>query len=261
MGRRVLLFVLALVLAVAGTGIVLAYVSHADSRALAGEQTATVVVAKAKIPAGTSTEEALRKGWLGYDRFAQKAVPAGALIDTSSLNGKVALATIYDGQIVLPGLFGQPQQAASGLQIPDKMLALTISLDDPHHVGPFLLPGSQIAVFDTFTNANGASAPYLPSGAGLTNDAKADQVTRLLLPKLTVLATGASTAVAGKTSKDSTSTTSSSGNLLITVAVTQAEAQQLVLAAETGTLTCALLSDTSQVAPNGGTDVQHLFGG
>ena len=58
MKRRALSIVLAVLLAILGTAGVLAYVSHANARALAGQQAVTVLVAKGLIPAGTSAGDA-----------------------------------------------------------------------------------------------------------------------------------------------------------------------------------------------------------
>src|SRR5947209_2121679 len=62
MKRRVLIIVLAVALAAAGTGGVLAYVKNADARAIAGMKAVSVLVAQKAIPPGTTAQGALHAG-------------------------------------------------------------------------------------------------------------------------------------------------------------------------------------------------------
>ena len=67
MTRRILTIVLAIVLAIIGTGAVLIYAKGADQRALAGQKAVTVLVATQQIPAGTSASTARANGMLSAD--------------------------------------------------------------------------------------------------------------------------------------------------------------------------------------------------
>lgn len=262
MGRRLYALAGALLLAVLGVIGVITYVDGANNRALAAEQPMSVLVAKAQIPAGMPVAEAMSKGSLGLEQFARKAIPAGALRSSVGLRGEVALTTVYEGQVIMPGLFGQATAVASGISVPAGDVVISLALDEQHRVGSFLAPGSQVALFDTFTNRSATGQPFVQSGAGLTHNPPDDQVTRLLLPKVLVVATGSTTTASGP-QQSSTSTSGTSGNdlLLVSVAVSQSEAQQVILARETGVLTAALLSADSKVTPGAGTDQLHLFGG
>ena len=60
MKNRAFIIILAVLLAVCGSAGVFLYVRSADSRAIAGQQAVTVLVAKERIPAGTTAEEVMK---------------------------------------------------------------------------------------------------------------------------------------------------------------------------------------------------------
>jgi pilus assembly protein CpaB len=266
MGRRILLFTLALVLAVGGAGAVFAYVSKADSRALAKEQPVLVVTAGHELAPGTSVKEAMDKGWFTTTQVPRKTVPAGAVIDVASLNGEVALGTVYTGQIIMPALFGTQVASTSGLTLTPGTLALTVQADDPMRVAGFLTPGAEVAVFDTFNSYTGDAQPWTPSGDGITDDFKADRATRLLLPRVKVLAVGAGGSESDTGSASAASAAAATGatddpSALLTLEVVQADAEKLIQGQQTGHLYFALVNDASTLAPSGGIDNRNLFGG
>jgi pilus assembly protein CpaB len=266
MGRRILLFTLALILAVGGSGAVLTYVSKADSRALAKEQPVLVVTAAHTITAGTSVKVARSKGWFTTTQVPRKTVPDGALLDLANLTGEVALTTVYSGQIVMPALFGTQVATTSGLTLTPGTLAVTVQADDPMRVGDFLTPGVEVAVFDTFNSYTGDAQPWTPSGDGVSDDFKADRATRLLLPRVKVLAIGPGSTPAtynGATSAAANAVTGTSDDpsALLTLEVVQADAEKLIQGQQTGHLYFALVNDESKVAPGGGVDNRNLFGG
>ena len=131
----------------------------------------------------------------------------------------------------------------------------------------FVHPGSKIAIFDTFTSVDGTA--HVPDGNhGPKYDDLKVQVTRLVLPSVDVVAVGQTSAtgpLAVSTSKDSKTADSASAIpgpsdiVVITLAVTQEEAEKLVLAVQTGLVYAALLADTSVVKPAPGADTKNLF--
>ncbi|MDX6243633.1 MAG: pilus assembly protein CpaB [Frankiales bacterium] len=263
MGRRILLFTLALILAVGGTGAVLAYVSKADSRALAKEQPVVVVTAQHDIAAGTSVKDAQAKGWLVTTQIPRKTVPLGAVTDVAALNDEIALTTVYSGQIVMPSLFGTKAPTTSGLTLTPGTLAVSVQADDPMHVGSFLSPGAEVAVFDTYNSYTGDAPPWTPSGDGISEDFKVDRATRLLLARVRVLAVGTATSTGSAKSADATTAPGAAASpaALLTLEVVQADAEKLIHATQTGHLYFALVNEASKIAPSGGIDNRTLFGG
>ncbi|MEP7053638.1 MAG: Flp pilus assembly protein CpaB [Actinomycetota bacterium] len=281
MTRRIVLFIVALLLATLGMLAVLVYVRDADSRAVAANSPVTVVVAKSEIAEGTTVEEALSKGDLATQEFAASAVPSEAARTTSEFSGQ-ALTTIYKGQIVAPTLFGSPPAAPLKFPIPAGKMALAIQVSDAQHVGQFLEPGAHVAVFDTFTSSTGDKGPWTPSGDGLSQNFDNNQATRLLLDRVDVLAVGATTTVVaqnssspdtsspGTGSKDKTASDAAKSaaatpvattSVLLTLAVDQAQAQKLIHASQTGSLYFTLLSDSYTPKPAPGVDNRNLFDG
>lgn len=258
MHRRIPLFLLALVLAVAGVAAVGAYARSADARALAGQQAERVLVATAAVKAASTIDQVKKS--LTTKELPKSAIPDGALSTLTGLDKKVTATALVPGQVLVDGMFvdGTTGEAAPPLSIPDGQMAVSIALEDPMHVSSFVVPGTDVAVFDTFNAFEGnAAGSKTPSGDGISDNFKYDRATRLLLKRARVLAIG--------TSKlgDKPSGTASSGQnnqLSVTLSVSQQDAERLILAAQTGHLYLALLNDKSNTSPSNGVDNRKLFG-
>ena len=248
MKRRALTITLAVLLAVLGTGGVLAYVNHANARALAGQQAVTVLIAHQVIPAGTSAADAQAQGLLSTERLPSASVPADALAAiTPGISSLVTNADVQPGQLLLRPMLVTSLQSTSGLAIPHGMLAVALQFCVPEAVAGHLQSGSQVAVFATTLDGSSSSGnssltaqaacsgPHASSGQNVS--------TKLVLPKVTVLAVGPGTG--GQSSSTSTST-SNSGSAqsagLVTVAVSQADASKLIQLTENGLPYLALLA-------------------
>jgi pilus assembly protein CpaB len=275
--RRVLTIVLAVLLAVLGTAGVLAYVHQADTRALNQMKAVTALVAQQPIPAGTSAGAALHDGLLRSQALPASSVPSDAVSSiTPELAGLVMSGQVQSGQLLLrPMLVTAAQATATGaLAIPKGMIAVTIPLCLPEAVAGYVQPGSQVAVFDTYPTKK-ASLQESCSQSGQSNQAQGPgaAVTRIVLPRVLVLATG--TAATSGTTSTGTSTTSSggllshnnttaqtdpaapTGSVLVTMAVNQANAERLILLTRAGLPYLALLTSSSQTGFD--TGLQPLF--
>jgi len=152
--RRVLTVTLALVLAVLGTVGVLAYVHRADARAIAGMKAIPTLVAQQPIPAGTSATTALHEGLLASQQLPASSVPSDAVRSiTPDISSLVMSANVQAGQLLLrPMLVTAAQATGAGtLATPKGMVAVTIPLCLPEAVAGYVQPGSQVAVFDTYS--------------------------------------------------------------------------------------------------------------
>ena len=265
MSRRIVAVVVSLLLAVAGTLAVLAYVRSADSRALSGQQAVPVYVAQAFVPGGTTLRQAIDENLITQEMIAQDGVPENPLATASpTTESLVAVSDIQPGELVLATRFASKQATTSNLAIPDGMMAMSLSLADPARVGQFVTAGSQIAIFDTFNVQTADHADTTPAGNHLADDYARTRATRLLLARIKVLAVGstvpsttASAAASPSAAPDGTAAQLQAQ--LITVAVTQAQAEVLVQGIQTGTLYLGLLTDTSKVAPGAGVNDRNLF--
>jgi pilus assembly protein CpaB len=264
MARRSLAVLFAVSLAIIGAVLVLVYARSADARALQGQQVVDVYVATKDIPAGTSAQNAVDRGWLRKESFSQKGVPTGALTEVSGpITQQVATTDIAAGEIVLTRRFGDQQLGKAAVTVPEGSVAVTVELTDPARIGPFLRPGSRIAIYDTFNAKDGKVANAgTPNGAKLSNDKDDLHVTRVVLPSVEVLGVGDDT-LSGSAgpSDEQKSGTQSVPSALVTVAVLPGDAQRLVHATQTGELYAVLLGAGAEVkAGQSGLDTT-LFAG
>ncbi|MGI5170000.1 Flp pilus assembly protein CpaB [Spirillospora sp. CA-253888] len=263
MRRRLLALAAALVLAVAGAAAIVVHVAGADDRALAGKRAVHVLVAARRVPAGT-TGAALRTGdHLRRVRMPAETVPAEALDALDAGADALALtAELQPQQLLLRGMLARPRASTGGLDVPDGRIAVSVAVAAPGDVAGHVRPGTRIAVFDTFNVQ--AGRPGVPTGDRLADDRATNRATRVLLPRVQVLAVGSRPATTGDGGSGDESGGGSGGKagqtLPITVAVTQSEAERLVHAAQTGTLYLGLLTDSSDVRPGAGVDNRTLFG-
>jgi pilus assembly protein CpaB len=258
-----LVIIAALVIALGGSLGVLNYTRGADQRALAGQQPVMAYVAKDVVPPGTTAAAAVDDGLIVQEAIARKAVPDGVLTQVDDTSGQlVATSAIQPGELVLRTRFAAKAATPGSLAVPEGKLAVSVALDDPSHVGPFVTVGSTVAVFDTFNVAETDKNDQTPAGDKLQDRHEYTRATRLLLPAVEVLAVGDTTSTTTD-EKDKQQAASAAGGqniqLLVTLAVSQPQAEKLVHASRTGTLTAALLGPKTTATPGKGTDDRRLF--
>jgi pilus assembly protein CpaB len=225
-------------IAALGTLLVFLYVQGAEGRAKEDFEAVEVLVATQKIEQGESIDDASGK-------FEQKEVPKDSVLDGAQttlggLEGLVALTPIYAGEQIISAKWGGSVDiTASVLAIPEDKVAASVNLTDPARVAGFVNPGSQVAIV-----------------VGVEDGA----YTRTLLSRVTVLGVGGtSTITSTKTSDDGESTTEEIPQTLMTVAVTQKEAEKLFWGAQFGELSFALVTEDSKLTETGPVNEPNLF--
>ncbi len=266
MSRRVIAGVAALVIALVGALGVIAYARGADQRALAGQEAVRAYVADKEVPAGTTAGKAVKDNLISQKLIARKAVPDDVLTDISGgYEQLVATSTIRPGELIIKTRFAAKGATEGLLAVPAGKFAVSVALDDPSHVGPFVTVGSKVAIFDTFNVQETDKKDTTAAGDKLQDRHEYQRATRLLLPSVEVLGVGATTSSPDvkETQKPSDpgqpQTTDRQTLILFTLAVTQAEAEKLVHAARTGTVTFALIGSDATAAPGKGIDDRRLF--
>lgn len=276
MKRRITVVAVALVLALVGVVAIRSYVDKADARAVAGLDPVQAYVAATTVPGGTTLNDAIAQGLARLEKLPRKTVPAGAVNQvTPALGDLVTTGTLPAGSILMQSSFGPQQLHTDGLPIPKGEMAVTVSLGDPERVGGFVQPGSEIAIFDTYNTVPelgidgraGAGSQNTAAGDGLSMGELKKHVTRLLLERVSVIAIGSTVAGAAPTqtpaAADASSTdsaqSSDSGNVLVTVALRQHDAERLILASQIGKLYLGLLTKDSHVSSSPGADNTSLF--
>ena len=241
MDRRRILLIIAAVVAALGTLLVFLYVRSADARAQDSVDAVQVLTASQPIEAGESYDAALAAGKIVPKGVPRSQLLAGVQSSADALKGYVALQAILPNEQIVADKFGaNAAEVSSPLGIPDKEMAISVNLTDPDRVAGFVNPGSEVAIFVTTTGA--ADAADANTAEPVT--AK----TKILLSRVTVLGVGSTTPVTTTTTaEDGTQQTEQLPRTLLTLALTQDEAQQVILASKTLDVTFALLTKGSDV--------------
>ncbi len=244
MDRRRLLLVVAAVIAALGVALVFVYARGADTRAADKYDTVEVLTASQEIAPGESLDDALENGKVQLTHVARAQLLDGASEDSDPLRDKVALTTIYAGEQLIPAKFGAVEdvEAAAVLPIPEGKVAISVLVKDDGRVGRFIKTGAEVSVIATIIDGN---EPVL---------------TRMLLPRVTVVADGLKTFVP----EDEELSEQVEGNSqeiqrLVTLALDQREAEKVRFAEKDGELTIALLNDASKVKVGPEVNRQNLF--
>jgi pilus assembly protein CpaB len=238
-GRRLALLIAAVLVAALGTALVFAYVKKADDRAIADQQPVSVLVAKASVAPGTRVVDAANAGAFERKELPQSAVVPGALSSTDPVKDQVVLTTIFPGQQLLTGMFGATAASNASIAIPPGQIAASFSFGDPQRVAGFVQPGSNVVIFLTSSLAGGTSS------------------TRVLMPKVTVIAVGPTTIT--PPADPAQANPEAQPRAMLTLALTQKQAEQIIFAQGNGTMYLGLLNDKSQIKPGPGINAKNVF--
>lgn len=250
MSRRSVLLIVAVLIALLGTALIVLYVRGIDKRATEGQEMVEVLTASATIEAGENASAAIEAGKFETSEVRRDDFVEGALTSTTNIKDEVALGTIYPGEQILEANFGSPSQAES-LVIPDDKMAVSVELTDFERVAGFVNPGSEIAVFATDLDL----VELTPDG----EERKLPSITRIVLPRSPVLGIG-TTSVTSKTTKtDVGDETTQVAQTIVTIAVTQEEAEKLILADRATDLTFALLTEDTKSKDEPGALLVDVF--
>jgi len=251
MARRSVLLMVAVLIALIGTALIVLYVQGIDDRATKGQELVEVLVSTETLEAGETVAAAQEDGKFEKKEVRREDLVDGALSSTSSISDLVALGTIYPGEQLIAKKFGTLGDTAS-LVIPDKKIAVSVELTDWERVAGFVNPGNEIAVFAT------AATPVaiLPDG----KERKLGGITRIVLTRSTVVGVG-TTSVTSRTVRtdEGDQITEEVPKTILTIAVTQEEAEKLIHADRTTDLTFALLTDESLVRDKPGVGAESVF--
>lgn len=222
MKRRMTAAIVAVLLAVIGAAILVSYVNGANRRAAAGTVAAPVLVATARIAQGTAVADLKRL--VVSKQIPAIAVAAGAVSNLDQLTGLVNSAEIEPGEQLLTSRFADPNNvpAPGEVRIPPGLQQVAILLDSQRVLGGNIVAGATVGVFISFTQ---------PKATHLGVDHVL--VTRVqggVVPPVKKPARGAVSSAAPLPD----------GGVMVTLAVTPANAQTLVYGAEHGTIWLSL---------------------
>lgn len=251
MARRSVLLIVAVLIALIGTSLIVLYVQGIDKRATEGQELVDVLVATDAVEAGEPVDSAQEAGKFEKKQVRRVDVVDGALSSTGSISGLVATSSIYPGEQLIAKKFGSLGDTQS-LVIPDNKMAVAVELTDFERVAGFVNPGNEVAVFATPQDLS----MLLPDD----KERKLGDYTRVVLTRVPVIGVG-TTSVTSRTTKteDGDQVAEEVARTILTLAVTQDEAEKLIQADRNSDLTFALLTDDSKVEDSPGVKPGDLF--
>lgn len=258
MRRRIIGIVLAVVLAVVGTLALVRYVKSAKDDAVRPEELVQVLVVKEDVRDGAPVSEVLES--VGLVDVPRRLVAPGALSDLVGLDPTFVTATeLKEGDQILPSRFIDPQSLVT-VAVPKGLQEITFAFTPERAVGADLQPGDTVGVLFSFEpfDLNTSGTPSQSTETTVPGDptqttvapTRTPNTTHFVLHKILVTSVKFSQQDSVRASEiqsdaddESTDTTvelvvaeAPSDQLLVTMAVSAAEAEQLVFAAEFGTI-------------------------
>lgn len=239
MNRRIGGIIGAIVLALIGAVIVIAYANGADRRAESGTKVVAVYTVRSEIPAGTPAADLGDR--VGRTDLPRKAVADGAITDLKDVKGLVTGALLVKGEQLVRARFTTPsayQSSGSSVAIPAGYLSTTISLAPERAVGGVLSPGTTVAITASF-GAEGT----VPAQSGV------------ILQKVLVTNVQVTDPAAAETTDTTTDASrpgsTPQGSLLVTVALPNTDVARLIYATEHGTIWLSVEPRNAPEVPGG----------
>lgn len=262
MNRKIIGVVTALVLALVGTVALVAYVSTAEDRALEGEELVEVYVVTDRIPAGTPGAEI--DEFVAIEQVPVKVQAAGAVDNLPSIANRVAAVDLLPGEQLLDTRFVAPADVtdrAAGVVVPEDLVEITIQLEPARAIGGLVEPGQEVAVFASFEPFDLAPSVVtvdgeevaLPDAVAVEVEGKTPNSTDTILRRVLVTAVQEApdrTFSADEEEELSRVETAPIADLLVTLAVSPADAERIIFTAEFGLVWLALDSDGVPISPD-----------
>lgn len=255
MGRRTVILIVAVLIAALGTALVWLYVRNLGQEEVEGQELVPVLVAQTPIEAGTSGDAAQQAAAFTTIQIPREQLADGALSDPSTILDQVALVPIYPNEQILQQKFGTPGQQASFI-IPEGKIAASFQFSDPARVAGLVRPSSEVAIFVTTSAPEGTDV----GGPGGGDVGAGQNFTQLVLPRIEVLAAGQTTVISQTTTDaQGQETTEQIPLAILTLALTQQEAQKIIFAQSQGELYLGLLTEDSEVEIGEPISIENLF--
>jgi pilus assembly protein CpaB len=138
--------ILAILLAIAGSVLLLNYVRTADQRAADGAELVRAYIIETEVPAGTLAEEL--DEYLVIDEIPAIAAVSGRVADLSELDGLVAGVALLPGEQLLASrwMSATDANARGDVPVPEGMQSVTIALPVERAVGGAVKAGDTVGV-------------------------------------------------------------------------------------------------------------------
>ncbi|GGH93146.1 Flp pilus assembly protein CpaB [Arthrobacter liuii] len=227
MKSRMLAGVAAVVLAIIGAVLIITYANGADQRAVADMNPTGVLVVTKAVPSGSSVD--VVKASVSLQQLPGTAIAKTALNTLDNEAGTVAAVDLVPGEQLLAERLVAPQDAksSSAAKVPAGLQEVTFELEPKMVVGGRLEAGDHVAIGFSFPAGADKSKPGEPT-------------TQLALRKVLVTAVQrAPQATPTAKPTDGTNpqdTTLPQGSLMVTVAVSDVDANKIIFTTINGSL-------------------------
>ena len=211
MRGRVVAVISAILLAAVGAVLLTGYVSGADKRALAGVEATSVLVVVEPIAKGTPVSQLGNR--VSEEKYPAVAVADGALSSLDDVAGMVVTADLLPGEQLLAGRVAAPEELLlpGEVALPSGMQRVSLELDRERVVGGLISAGDTVGIFVSL-----------------------DDPERTVVALNKVLVLRVQGATAEPTSESSATEAAPGSSVMVTLAVTESQALEVVFSAEHG---------------------------
>ena len=250
MVRKVLGVLGALLLALVGTGQLVAYVRGAENRALAGEEIVEVLVVREDVPKGTDASSLA--DYVALERVPKKVRAIGGIDSLDALNGQVTAVDLVAGEQLVRPRFVAPAELVeeSLVELPDGLQEVTLSLAPYRAMGGKVKPGDSVGLFASFSLDDDRSEEEIADEENEDLRQALSETSKMILHKL--LVTNVQWEQMPQTPGEDETTSpggaielAPTGNLLVTFAVNVEQAERMVFTSEHGNVWLSAEPDTA----------------
>jgi pilus assembly protein CpaB len=259
MRRRVLILAAAAILAVFSGLAVIAYAKSADRRALTGREGKWVLLATGTIPAHTTVAQIRSRGLVRQVLMPAETVPSGSLPKLEPAQDSLSLNTsLQADQILMRGQFQTPTTPTPSptFKVPNGKIAVSVLLSVAPQVAGNVGPGDDVAVF-CMVKAKDKRFPddlrkwtitLIPKATVITVG-EAPEASPTPTPTPSASATGALSS--GLVPDATTDTSTGLQRYVVTLAVDESDAQNLITGAQQNSLYLGRLGTDATLSPPG----------
>ncbi|MBG6179731.1 Flp pilus assembly protein CpaB [Arthrobacter sp. CAN_A1] len=221
MKTRIIGAIIAVLLATVGAVFLVSYVQNSEERAFAGTETAQVLIVRdgVSIPEGTPAEDLLQL--VSQEAIPAKVVSPGAIASLDEIAGRVTSIELVPGEQLLSTRFINPDEVVQDqlVVVPEGMQEVTIQLELQRVAGGRVAPGDTVGVL---VSQEGDPTEDRPS------------ITHLTMHKVLVTNVQGSNPVEPDAVDGSSPAPVPEGSILVTLARTSPDVEEIVFAQEFG---------------------------
>lgn len=125
------------------------YVDSAQDRAFKGTELVSALVVTGDVPKGVTGDEVLSKSLVKQESVPMRYRPETALTSEDAIRGKVAIANVAKGQVLVQGMFVDPivAQETAAKRVPAGQVGVTVSVSDVTGVAGLITPGDMVNIY------------------------------------------------------------------------------------------------------------------